>query len=88
MDAFGHLLGWTDGNNVNTVMTYDAATGAPLRIQSGVNGSSAVQYLTYTWGGYENLEERQDNNQNLTERFQYDDLSRLHQIPDGPIGSN
>ena len=79
MDAFGHLLGWTDGNNVSTIMTYDAATGVPLHIQSGPNGSSAVQHLAYTWDGYGNLEERQDSNQNLTETLQYDDLNRLHQ---------
>ena len=35
VDTFGHLLGWTDGNNVSTVMGYDAATGAPVGISSG-----------------------------------------------------
>ncbi len=79
VDAFGHLLAWTDGNNVSTVMGYDAATGAPVGISSGIGQSSAVQSLIYTWDGYGNLTERQDINQNLSETFQYDDLNRLHQ---------
>ncbi len=72
-------MGWTDGNNVSTVMVYDAATGAPTGIGSGIGQSSAVQSLIYAWDGYGNLEQRQDANQNLTETFQYDGLNRLHQ---------
>ncbi len=79
VDAFGHLLGWTDGNNVSTVMGYDAATGAPVGISSGILQSSSVQQLIYTWDGYGNLEQRQDANQTLSETLQYDDLNRLTQ---------
>ena len=32
VDAFGHLLAYTDGNTVSTVLAYDPATGAPLGI--------------------------------------------------------
>lgn len=77
MDAFGHLLGSTDDNNVGTVMTYDQATGAPTGISSGIGLSSAVQQLTYYWDGYGNLTKREDDNQNLGETFGYDDLNRL-----------
>ena len=78
VDAFGHLLAWTDGNNVSMVMAYDQATGAPVGISSGIGQSSAVQSLTYTWDGFGNLEERQDANQsNLYETLTYDDLNRL-----------
>ncbi|MGB9428859.1 MAG: transposase, partial [Gammaproteobacteria bacterium] len=45
VDAFGHLLAWTDGNNVSTVMGYDQATGAPVGISTGIGQSSAVQSL-------------------------------------------
>ncbi|MHB8405745.1 MAG: PKD domain-containing protein, partial [Gammaproteobacteria bacterium] len=79
VDAFGHLLAYTDGNDVSTVMAYDQATGAPVGISSGIGQSSAVQSLIYAWDGYGNLEERQDANQTLSETFQYDDLNRLHQ---------
>ncbi len=27
VDAFGHLLAYTDGNNVSTVLAFDQATG-------------------------------------------------------------
>ena len=77
VDAFGHLIAWTDGNNVSTVMDYDQATGVAVGISSGIGQSSSVQNLVYTWDGYGNLEERQDANQNLSESFQYDDLNRF-----------
>ena len=51
---------------------------APLGISSGIGQSSSVQQLAYTWGGYGNLMEREDHNQNLTETFTYDDLNRLN----------
>lgn len=77
MDAFGHLLGSTDGNNVGTVMTYDEATGAPTGISAGLSGGSGVELLTYSWDGYGNLMKRADDNQNLSETFGYDDLNLL-----------
>lgn len=77
VDAFGHLLGWTDGNNVSTVMAYDAATGAPVGISSGIGQSSAIQSLIYTWDGFGNLEQRCDANRSLAENVTNDDLNRL-----------
>ncbi|HEV7163757.1 MAG TPA: RHS repeat-associated core domain-containing protein, partial [Gammaproteobacteria bacterium] len=77
VDAFGHLLAYTDGNNVSTVLSYDQATGAVTGIGSGIGQSSAVQQLTYSWDGFGNLSKRYDANQNLTENFTYDALNRV-----------
>ncbi len=74
VDAFGHLLGYVDGNSVGTVSTYDQATGATLGISTGVGSSTSVQSLTYTWDGFGNLKQRCDANRGLTEAFTYDAL--------------
>jgi RHS repeat-associated protein len=79
VDAFGHLLAYTDGNLVSTVSSFDAATGAPTGISAGIGQAQTVQQLTYIWDGYGNLTQRQDANQTLSESFQYDSLNRLTQ---------
>jgi RHS repeat-associated protein len=80
VDAFGHLLGYVDGNNVDTVSTYDAATGVTASIGTttpGASGDFDAQNLVYTWDGFGNLKQRHDVNHNLTETFGYDGLNRL-----------
>jgi RHS repeat-associated protein len=93
VDAFGHLLAFTDGNGVSTVSTYDAATGAATGIGTGNDqdpgNSFNVQQLTYSWDGYGNLLDRIDHNQNLTETLQYDALNRLtDSAVTNPAGTN
>jgi hypothetical protein len=39
VDAWGHVTAATDGNLVSTITTYDAATGAPTGISSGIGQS-------------------------------------------------
>ncbi|MGH8371876.1 MAG: SpvB/TcaC N-terminal domain-containing protein, partial [Gammaproteobacteria bacterium] len=77
VDAWGHLLAFSDGNGVSTVSSYDAATGAPTGISSGIDQATNVQNLVYTWDGYGNLAQRQDANQTLSETIHYDSLNRL-----------
>jgi hypothetical protein len=77
VDPWGHLLAYTAGNNVSTVLTFDQATGAPTGLSAGIGQSSAVQQLAYSWDGFGNLNQRYDANQNLTENLTYDDLNRL-----------
>ncbi len=77
VDAFGHIVGYVDGNNVSTVTAYDQATGATLGIGTGVGVSSSIQLLTYSWDGFGNLKQRCDANKNLTESFGYDALNRI-----------
>jgi RHS repeat-associated protein len=77
VDAFGHVLAYTDGNNVSTVLAYDQATGLITGISSGVGQSSSVQQLAYTWGALGNLQQRCDANRGLTENFTYDSVNRL-----------
>jgi RHS repeat-associated protein len=77
VDAFGHILGYVDGNGVSTVSTYDQATGATLGIGTGIGSSTAIQQLAYSWDGFGNLKSRCDANKNLTETFGYDALDRI-----------
>ena len=77
VDAFGHLLAYTDGNNVSTVLVYDEATAATTGISTGIGQSTAVQSLVYVWDGFGNLTQRCDANRNMMEKFTYDSLNRL-----------
>lgn len=77
VDAFGHIVGYVDGNNVSTVTAYDQATGATLGIGTGIGVSSSVQQLVYSWDGFGNLKQRCDANKGLTESFAYDALNRI-----------
>lgn len=79
VDAFGHLLAYTDGNLVSTVSSFDAATGAPTGISAGIGQAQDVQQLLYTWDGYGNLQQRCDANAKLDENFTNDGLNRLTQ---------
>lgn len=76
-DGYGHLLGYTDGNNVSTVMSYDYATGFMTGISTGASQTSTVQQLAYSWDGFGNLTQRCDANRGLTETLGYDNLNRL-----------
>ena len=77
VDAFGHILGYVDGNNVSTVTAYDPGTGIVTGIGTGVGQSSAIQQLIYTWDGFGNLRQRCDANKGLVENFTYDGLNRM-----------
>ncbi len=80
VDAFGHLVASIDGNNVDTVDTFDAVTGAITSIGTTAAGSATdfdVQQLMYTWDGFGNLKQRCDLNRGLKEIFGYDDLNRV-----------
>jgi RHS repeat-associated protein len=77
VDAFGHIIGYVDGNNVSTVIAYDQATGATLGIGTGIGTSTAIQQLAYSWDGFGNLKQRCDANKGLTEAFGYDGLNRF-----------
>lgn len=79
VDAFGHIVGYVDGNNVSTVTTYDAATGVVTGIGTGTGTgqSDNVQELVYTRDSFGNLKQRCDANKGLVENFTYDGLNRL-----------
>jgi RHS repeat-associated protein len=76
LDAEGHLLAQTYGNNVQTQQTYNPANGRVTNIIAGAG--SAVQNLSYSsYDPLGNLWTRNDGNQYLTETFTYDSLNRL-----------
>lgn len=77
VDAFGHIVGYVDGNNVSTVTAYDPATGVVSGISTGIGQSANVQQLVYTRDSFGNLEQRCDANKGLVENFTYDGLNRL-----------
>jgi RHS repeat-associated protein len=67
------------GTGATTVTsTYNSWTNQVLSIRAGVGGSLANrQNLTYLWDVNNNLTQRQDLNQALTEHFTLDSLNRL-----------
>jgi RHS repeat-associated protein len=75
MDAQGHLLQQTWGNNIVTQQVFDAATGRISNIYAGAG--NGVQNLSYSYDSLGNLLARNDGNQNLNETFLYDSLNRL-----------
>lgn len=75
MDAEGHLLEQTYGNQIVTQSAYNAATG---RIQNSYAGAgNGVLILGYDFDSIGNLSSRSDANQNLSETFLYDRLNRV-----------
>jgi len=75
LDAEGHLVYQTYGNNVVTLQARMANNGRPSATLAGAGDS--VQSLWYQYDKVGNLTTRIDRNQNLTENFTYDSLNRL-----------
>jgi RHS repeat-associated protein len=67
----------TLGNGVITNRSYDAVTGWVNSLQSGLNGSSALQNESYLFDAVGNLTQRQNNNVGLNEDFFYDPVYRM-----------
>jgi RHS repeat-associated protein len=78
-DAELHLLQDTAGNGVVSNRTFSATTGRMGSITAGLNGSSAVQNMSYTYAALGNLLTRADSNTGLSESLVYDVLNRLTQ---------
>lgn len=75
LDAEGHLLQQTYGNNVVTQQTWNASNGRLSSIVAGAGNS--VQNLSYQYDNLGNITSRSDANQSLSETFLYDSLNRL-----------
>ena len=74
MNARGQLLQSTNGSNIVTTNTYDAATNKLLRSVTNNN----IQKFVYTYDGWGNLSSRVDSIVcRKTEYFSYDNLDRL-----------
>ncbi len=76
-DSFGNVTRVALGNGVDTVRSYDSATGRLESIRSGPSGSGSLQNMSYLWDRVGNLTKRHDLNRGLDERFFYDNLHRL-----------
>ena len=80
MDPWGHVVDETLGTTtpVRVRSGFDAASGELLTRQVGSGSTNAnLQSLAYNWDPVGNLANRQDQNQVLTEAFNYDHLNRL-----------
>lgn len=78
IDAYGQVSLATLGNGLTTMHHRDPGTGSIDAITTG-SGLGQVQNLSYQWDAIGNLIQRHDNNQSLTETFQYDALNRLEE---------
>ncbi len=73
----GQITQDTLGNGVVVNRSWDSVTGWINSTQAGVGSGTTLQNNSYLFDQVGNLIQRQDNNQGLTENFQYDDLYRL-----------
>ena len=79
-DAFGNVIDANLGRGagqVTTIRGFDAVTGLPSYIESGVGGGTGLQDFDYSWDKVGNLKSRSDDNRSLTETFYYDSRYRL-----------
>jgi hypothetical protein len=77
MNPRGQLTALSIGHVVNTARAFDAVTGVPMNIQSGVGGGAAVQNESFLFDEVGNMSQRQNGNALKTESFCYDSLYRL-----------
>jgi RHS repeat-associated protein len=79
INARGQVTQETLGNNVITNRAFDAVTGLPSSVTSGVSGGGGteLQNDSYLFDQVGNLIQRQNGNTSLTESFYYDDVYRL-----------
>lgn len=76
-DPAGQVTQETLGNGVVTNRAYDAVTGWPGLITSGVGGGAVIQNQSFVFDEMGNVTQRQDGNSGLTENFFYDNDYRL-----------
>jgi RHS repeat-associated protein len=77
-DGNGRNIQFSLGNGLTTTKTYDDITEDLQSIVTGFeNTPSNVQNLSFTFSKLGNLQQRSDNNLDLTEIFEYDGLNRL-----------
>ncbi len=76
-DAIGRERLSTLGNGVDEDRDYDRAANYLKSIRIGVNMTPTVLNRGYQWNKIGVLQQRQDINQNKTEVFTYDNLSRV-----------
>lgn len=79
VDAEGHILQQTYGNNIVTVNTFDPKTGQLINRQAGTAGSGTyqVQNATYGYDAIGNLTSQSDTPTSQSMTYGYDELNRL-----------
>lgn len=79
VDAEGHILQQTYGNNIATVNTFDPKTGLLTKRQTGSAGTSTyqVQNASYGYDSIGNLTSQSDTTTSQSTTYGYDELNRL-----------
>lgn len=76
VNARGHLVSQTYGNNAQTIQVFDDVTGRKVGITTEIEGSN-IQNLAYDFDDLGNVISREDRLTKQKEIFQYDGLNRL-----------
>ncbi|MGQ0385074.1 MAG: RHS repeat-associated core domain-containing protein [Gammaproteobacteria bacterium] len=76
LDAAGNVIDETRGSLLRVISGFDPLTGL-MDYRRASAGASAIQDLSYAWDGNDNLTQRRDLRQGITEDFRYDALDRL-----------
>jgi len=89
VNARGQLEEFRLGNGLVTRRQYDPTTGFLHGIETGENGGTEIQDLSYQWDALGNLIERRENHGGAhIERFDYDALNRMteaHVLGQDPV---
>ncbi len=78
-DVFGRITKDIVGNGLVTTREYNQANGQLDRIQTGYDGNNDVRDMTYTYDVLDNVVEKEDKKQNISQTFEYDTLDRVTQ---------
>ncbi|MGQ0430297.1 MAG: RHS repeat-associated core domain-containing protein [Gammaproteobacteria bacterium] len=76
LDAAGNVIDETRGQSLRVVSGFDPLTGL-MDYRQASAGAATIQNLSYAWDANENLTQRRDLRQGITEDFRYDVLDRL-----------
>jgi YD repeat-containing protein len=76
-DAANRLTGHLVGNGLSTESTYNQATGNLTSITLGFSYNNHIRDLSFIYGNNQNVIQRNDTKNNITQNFEYDALDRL-----------
>ncbi len=78
-DASGRLKGEFTGNGYLTQRIFDPYSGRLKEIKTGVAENNPIRNLHYSYDNTDNVIQRDDRINGITESYQYDSLDRLQQ---------
>jgi len=76
-DVFGRITKIFHGNGLVTNKTYATHNGQLTHITTGYNDNNDIREIQYTYDVLNNVTQKQDHKQNITQTYTYDTLDRI-----------